>query len=259
MDAQRSPEIKSKTLELFRQLAGLNYGSLLWVKNRNAIAVLNDGLAMSVANEQSKKTSYPSDDIESLARLGLITAIEKYDIRAGAAFSSFAVPFIQGEILHFLRDYKTPVKARIYGEQADKARAIRRSLIKAGRNPDFCTVDYAALVGQGLSEQKWAEIKALTSSEYVKSLDEPIGDDGDPLDVAYRPIAVEESELSELRYQHLMRSLGQLGAVDRAVLIDSYWHGLSSKAISKRRGLTEKEVTRRIDDSLPKLRGILCS
>jgi RNA polymerase sigma-B factor len=74
------------------------------IQLRNRLVQLNMGLVRKVAHRVACQCAQPYEDLEQCGYLGLIAAIERFDPKLGCAFSSFAVPYIRGEILHFLRD-----------------------------------------------------------------------------------------------------------------------------------------------------------
>ncbi|MFM7577346.1 MAG: sigma factor, partial [Microcystaceae cyanobacterium] len=58
----------------------------------------------------SRQCAESYEDLEQVGYLGLIRAIARFDPRQGKAFSSFAMPYIRGEILHHLRDKGTVLR-----------------------------------------------------------------------------------------------------------------------------------------------------
>lgn len=73
-------------------------------RKRDALIQANLGLARKIAHRFAVRTNMDYEEIESSAMIGLIKAIDRFDESRGKAFSSFAVPYIQGEILKYLRD-----------------------------------------------------------------------------------------------------------------------------------------------------------
>ncbi|HEY9861867.1 MAG TPA: sigma-70 family RNA polymerase sigma factor, partial [Candidatus Obscuribacterales bacterium] len=80
------------------------------VSLRNQLVRLNAGLVRKIAHQVSHQCAEPYEDLEQIGHLGLIRAIERFNPSQGCAFSSFAVPYIRGEMLHFLRDRGNTVK-----------------------------------------------------------------------------------------------------------------------------------------------------
>ena len=80
------------------------------IRLRNKLVKLHSGLVRKMAHKFSHQCNEPYEDLEQIGYFGLIRAIERFDPTQGYAFSSFAVPYIRGEMLHFLRDRSTLLK-----------------------------------------------------------------------------------------------------------------------------------------------------
>jgi RNA polymerase sigma factor (sigma-70 family) len=80
------------------------------LSERDETILRNLGLAKSEAHKFSLKCPEPFDDLCQVGYLGLIKAVERFDPSRGFAFSSYAVPLIQGEIRHYLRDKSSVVR-----------------------------------------------------------------------------------------------------------------------------------------------------
>jgi RNA polymerase sigma-B factor len=74
------------------------------VELRNKIFILNQGLIRLAANRWVVKSSLDYDDLFQIGSIGLIKAIERFDPTKGCNLSTFAIPYILGEIQHFVRD-----------------------------------------------------------------------------------------------------------------------------------------------------------
>jgi RNA polymerase sigma factor (sigma-70 family) len=74
------------------------------IKNRNEIVGNNYGLVGTIVTKLNDKTVSPTEDLFQIGVLGLIKAVERFDISRGNQFSTFAIHFIRGEIAHYLRD-----------------------------------------------------------------------------------------------------------------------------------------------------------
>ena len=88
----------------------MNYFQQPSVKVRNQLVLLNAGLVRQIAHRIGRHCAEPYQDLEQIGYLGLIRAIERFNPHQGCAFSSFAVPYIRGEVLHYLRDKSSVMK-----------------------------------------------------------------------------------------------------------------------------------------------------
>src|SRR5579884_4157208 len=117
----------------------------------------------------------PFDDLLQVASLGLVKAIDRFDVERGAAFSSFAVPTILGELKRYFRDLGWSVHVpRGAQEQALKVQeAHERLTTKTGRPP---TVNELAEYLE-LSVEDVLDALETAAAHHSASLDAP-RDDG---------------------------------------------------------------------------------
>lgn len=77
---------------------------------RNRIVQLNIGLVRKEVHHWVNQCTESYEDLLQVGCIGLIRAIERFDLSKGHAFSSFAIPYIRGEIQHYLRDKSPSVR-----------------------------------------------------------------------------------------------------------------------------------------------------
>ena len=82
-------------------------GRLHW---RNAVVVHNLALVRQVANRLNYRGAHCFEELVSAGTMGLIRAVEAFDLKRDGSLSSFAVPYIRGAMLHDLRDHQQPLK-----------------------------------------------------------------------------------------------------------------------------------------------------
>lgn len=116
---------------------------LLYHKNRsvalrNQLVTMNLGLARSVAHNARKATQEPYEDIESVAFLGLIASVERFDPTIGLKFSTYAIPTIYGKVLQYIRDRSTLVRIpqSLQNLYIKKTKAEAQLQIELGRLPN---------------------------------------------------------------------------------------------------------------------------
>lgn len=217
------------------------------VRLRNQLVQLNAGLVRKIAHRVSHQCAEPYEDLEQIGYLGLIRAIERFNPAQGCAFSSFAVPYIRGEMLHFLRDRSSTVKIPRRWQQLNKAgQKAREELAEAfGRQP----TDEEIATKLGVSLNEWRESKMATKNRLPLSLDATISQQidspmtlGDTLpDTRYQAL----QNLEEDR-QQLQKALNQLEEKTRQAIEFVFIKDLSRKEVAEQIGVSPMTVTRRL-------------
>ena len=180
-------------------------------------------LARSLARRYAGKGE-PLDDLEQVASLGLLKAIDRFDVSRDVRFATFAVPTIVGELKRHFRDRGWMLRVpREIQELSARVTRCRETLTRElGRSP---TVDeVAATVGAG-----------------VEAVLEAIGGD----DAGY--------ELAEQRML-LRRGLDELGAREREIVRLRYYEGLTQREIARAVGVSQMHVSRLIRRSIDTMR-----
>ena len=129
--------MKAQSLALQNQELLVAYHRHPSLKLRNQIVELNQGLVRQIAHRMQAQCSEPYEDLEQIGYLGLIQAIERFNPQQGWAFSSFAMPYIRGEILHYLRDRGGIMRIpRRWQDLHNRGRKVCKQLIASlGRQP----------------------------------------------------------------------------------------------------------------------------
>lgn len=159
--------IKSDGLELL-----VAYYQNPSIKLRNKLVNLHTGLVRKIAHQFSHQCTEPYEDLEQIGYFGLIRAIERFNPKQGYAFSSFAVPYIRGEIMHFLRDRSGLVKIpRRWQEVYNQGQKVRKELtITLGR----CPTDIELARQLNISVQDWYDSNLAFSNRMAISLDSTV-------------------------------------------------------------------------------------
>jgi len=241
--------LRSRSMELL-----MAYQHKPSVALRNKLVRLNAGLVRKIAHRVSHQCAEPYEDLEQIGYLGLIRAIERFNPAQGCAFSSFAVPYIRGEMLHFLRDRSSSVKVpRRWQDLQKEGQKVRVELTKnLGRQP----LDSEIADELGISLYEWREIKMAVKNRLPLSLDATVSQQidssitlGETLpDVHYQVI----QRLEEDR-QQLQHALCQLEDKTRAAIEFVFFNDLSRKEAAERIGVSPMTVTRRIQRGLEQM------
>lgn len=94
------------------------------LRNRNRVVEANLGLVEKAADRFAKLSRIPFDDLFSAGCIGLIKAVEKFDLGTGNKFSSYAMPRIRGEMMHYQRDREQPGGVKIPRAWVDRGKKI---------------------------------------------------------------------------------------------------------------------------------------
>ncbi|MGF1494981.1 MAG: RNA polymerase sigma factor SigF [Microcoleaceae cyanobacterium] len=234
--------IKYDNLELLRQYQYSPSNVL-----RNQIVQLNLGLVRKEVHRWINKCGESYEDLLQVGCLGLIRAIERFDLSRGNAFSSFATPYIRGEIQHYLRDKSPSVRLprtwTALERQAEKL--IHQMQLELGRSPKDMEVAEALEI----SIAEWNQVKLMSRNRSLLSLDAPIrdGEDGttclgemmlDQRDASLQ--AVQEDQIC------LRQALAKLEEGTRKVLEFVFLDELTQKEAAQRLGVSTVTVSRRI-------------
>jgi RNA polymerase sigma-B factor len=193
-----------------------------------------------------------TDDLMQVASLGLVKAVDRFELDRGTAFSSFAVPTIVGELKRYLRDSGWDVHVpRAMQERALRVNQVLSELARSlGRSPNPSEVAQAT----GLSHEDVLEAMEAGMAYDSLSLESPSSDEPDAVPYSER-IAVEESgyELAEYTAT-LAPRLQALPARDRLVLRLRFEEDLTQSEIAERIGVSQMHVSRLIRGALQRLR-----
>lgn len=212
---------------------------------RNKLVSLHTGLVRKIAHQFSHQCTEPYEDLEQIGYLGLIRAIERFNPKQGYAFSSFAVPYIRGEIMHFLRDRSGLVKIpRRWQEVYNQGQKVRRELtITLGR----CPTDTELARQLNVSIQEWYDSNLAAQNRMALSLDSTIVQSSDsPItlgDILPDFQATNMQQQAEDREQ-LQGAMSQLEEGTRTAVEFVFLKELSRKEAAKRIGISPMTVTR---------------
>ena len=199
----------------------------------------------------------PPQDLEQVASLGLILAVDRFEPGRQVDFLSFAIPTITGEVLRHFRDRTRTIRmprrlrelqAGIYDAAAELAqrhgRAARPSEI-AGH--------------LGLDVEIVLEALAAQSVERTSSLDEPAGhDEGNGSDERTRFAAALSQTEPEFDLVEHRESLAPLLAAmperERRILLLRFFGGLTQTEIAAQIGISQMHVSRLLSRTLTRLR-----
>jgi RNA polymerase sigma-B factor len=211
-------------------------------------------LAHKLARRYSKAHE-PFEDLQQVAYLALVKAVNRFDPERGTAFSSFAVPTILGELKRYFRDE---------GWSAHVPRGTQELALKVQEAHERLT----SATGHSPSLQELAEYLELSIDDVVEALEAAAAhhstsldvtrDDGDG-DAATLADAIGEVdagfELTEVSLT-INAAIRQLPARERHVLLLRFFEDRTQTEIAKEIGVSQMQVSRILRRALARLNGL---
>ncbi len=201
------------------------------------------------------RSSEPFEDLLQVASLGLLKAIDRYDVERGHPFQSFAVPTILGEMRRYFRDSGWAIHVpRGAQERALKVRDAQERI--ANENGHSPTVNQLAQYLELDIEDVIDALQAIQAYETV-SLDAPRPGAEDDAAVYGDSIGSDDEryELVELDAT-LAAVLGHIPPRERLILKMRYVEDLTQTEIAERVGISQMQVSRLLRRSLDQLRSL---
>jgi RNA polymerase sigma-B factor len=207
-------------------------------------------LARNLARRYGR-SSEPMDDLVQVAAVGLVLAIDRFDVDRGHRFQSFAVPTILGEMRRYFRNSGWALHVpRTTQERALAVREAQRHLTAENGRPP--TVDQLRdHLGYEL-EQVIDGLQALDTYE-LSSLDAPAGNNDEGATYA-EAIGGEDDGYGAIESRADLRlALGELSERDRAMLGMSFFNEMTQSEIAARIGISQMQISRLLRRALERL------
>lgn len=185
----------------------------------------------------------PLEDLEQVAALALVKAVDGYDPDRGTAFSSYAVPCIAGAIKRHFRDCGWSVRVpRELQERAMVVHGLENDLSTSiGESPTVAELADAA----SLSTEEVLEARAAYRALHASSLDAKANDeDGDSGSLLDTLGSTEDGYGSAIDHATLDSLLEELEPRDRAIVQLYFRDELTQSEIGKRLGYSQMHISR---------------
>ena len=209
--------------------------------SKDKLVMGNMGLVWSIARRFTGR-GCELEDIVSIGTIGLIKAIDRFDMKYEVEFSTYAVPMITGEIKRFFRDSGTIKVSRSLKEIYGKIYAYRDTYIKQkGREPELSEI------AEALNIEPEEITMAMEAARPVESFDNPgvmevKGEDR------------EEKLMDKLLVDELMANLSE----EEYRLIElRYFREMSQSDTGRRLGFSQVQVSRYEKKIIEKLRNMV--
>lgn len=190
------------------------------------------------------------DDLFQVGCIGLMKAIDNFDLGQNVKFSTYAVPMIIGEIRRYLRDNNPIRVSRSLRDVAYKALKVRDELVnKNSREPTVSEI------AEALQVKREEVVFALDAIQEPVSLFEPIyHDGGDPIFVMDQIGDSKQSDRIWLEEIALREAIKRLNQRERSILDLRFFEGKTQMEVAEEIGISQAQVSRLEKAALKNLR-----
>ncbi|MEV6514141.1 RNA polymerase sigma factor SigF [Streptomyces sp. NPDC051642] len=235
------------------QLAVLEEGTHEYQYARNTLIEMNITLVRYAASRFRSRGQDEMEDIVQVGTIGLIKAIDRFELTREVEFTSFAVPYITGEIKRFFRDtsWAVHVPRRLQEARVQLAKATEELRSRLGRTPT--TKELSQLMC--LSEEEVNEARLASNGYNSASLDAAIssGDDGEAALADFIGLDDNALELVE-DFNALAPLIAELDDRERRIIHMRFVDELTQAQIGEHLGVSQMHVSRLLNRTLAKLR-----
>ena len=235
---------------MIKSLSNLELFELLKEGNTEAREILvkkNITLVRSIVNKY-QVYYYDKEDLFQIGCLGLIKAIDKFDMSYSVQFSTYAVPIIIGEIKQYFRDDGSIKVGRKLKELYIKIQNFKQAYFEANNNEPRIE-DIANFLNVTIQDI----ILALESHFYPTSIDETIYEKNDN-EIKLKDIIYEKRNFEELDYILLDDAVAKLSKYEKLIIYLRYYEGDNQVDIAKKIGVSQVQVSRLEKQIIEKLR-----
>ena len=191
-----------------------------------------------------------ADDLFQVGCIGLIKAIDNFDLDVGVRFSTYAVPMIIGEIRRYLRDNSMIRVSRSQRDLAYRALRAKENLsLRLSRDPTDAEI--AAELGAGASDVT----EALTSITTPLSLSEPVfSEGGDALYLMDQISDDKENDEAWIDNIAIGEAMKRLSERERSIISMRFFRGKTQMEIADEIGISQAQVSRIEKGALDRIR-----
>jgi RNA polymerase sigma-B factor len=198
----------------------------------------------------------PLEDLIQVGTIGLLKAIERFDLEREVEFSTYATPTIVGELKRHFRDkgWAVRVPRRLQELHLELTKVVGELGQELGRSPTVPEIAETA----NISEETVLEGLEIAQAYSFTSLDAPIDtEDSDSSSFADQ-VGTEDEHLENLEYRaSLAPEMAKLPERERRILYLRFFKGMTQSEIADRLGISQMHVSRLLNRTLVSLREAL--
>jgi len=194
----------------------------------------------------------PLEDLVQVGSLGLIKAVDRFDVDRGVEFTSYAIPTIVGEIRRHFRDkaWAMHVPRRLKELSLRLSRVLDELTTELGRSPTISELAQAI----GVEEEEVVDALDSTNAYSTRSLHAPFEDGGD--DSLADKLGADESGYEEVEDGALVAAgLDALDERERQIVKLRFFEEMTQSQIAAEIGISQMHVSRLLRRALATMRG----
>lgn len=189
------------------------------------------------------------DDLFQVGCIGLIKAIDNFDIELGLKFSTYAVPMIIGEVRRYLRDYAPIRVSRSLRDTAYQAMKIKERILNETQKEP--TVEEIA---KEMGVKKENVVIALEAIVEPVSLYEPVYFDAGDTIYVMDQIGDSNTDVNWIDEILLKKAINDLGEREKTILSLRFMNGMTQTEVAKEIGISQAQVSRLEKGALEKIK-----
>ena len=192
------------------------------------------------------------DDLFQVGVIGLIKAIDNFDLNHEVRFSTYAVPMIIGEIKRYLRDNSCLRVSRSIKDLAYKALRVKDELtFKNNKEPT--TLEIA----EKLHISEWEVVQALNSLKDTVSMFEPIYSDGGDIIYLSDQLSSDKGIYDIETKISLRKALNQIKEKEKYIILQRYMMGRTQTELAEEIGISQAQISRLEKNGLAKIKKLI--
>lgn len=206
---------------------------------RETLVMSNLRLVLSIVGRFAYRGEQ-ADDLFQVGCIGLMKAIDHFDLKHNVRFSTYAVPMIIGEIRRHLRDHHALRVSRSLRDIAYKAMQAKERFIS-----EFLKEPTIEEIAAAIDMKKEDVLFALDAIQDPLSLQEPVySDSGDAVYMLDQIRATDVSEDQWVAYVSVKESLKKLDERQQMILAKRFYYGETQTEIAKELGISQAQISR---------------
>ena len=213
------------------------------MNNLEKIIKDNEGLIYKIINKY--KNYFELEDLYQVAVIGILKASKNYNSEYGTKFTSYAYPFILGEVIQYINEYRnikiSKSNSKLYIRILKAIEILSQKMMKIPNNYElslFLEIDESIIED------------TLISHTTIESLDRIIRQDGKSLEL-YNKFCYNERYIENYT---LISELEKLTTEEKAIIKSRYYDNLSQSETGKILGMYQMEISRKEKKILSKLK-----